>query len=202
MRTALAPLLALLVAGVVLVVPATATANPATLLLAPRPTAPTPYVDLRLGVGGGGSAFLTPLTGPVVETTTRMTGNAFLRLRLPRMTARSAELYGVWGHGLGLTMKNNDLHLGPLWLHLLDVGLFYATAAPITVQRVERKWDATLGVSAELDLPMRLTLSADLRFFMPLDVFGVVTEHGDAARLIGEEIVKGGQLWLGISYRL
>lgn len=170
-------------------------------LLEPRATPPEPWVDLRTGVAGGGSMFLTPLSGPVGETTSRASAVAFLRLRLPRLTARSLELYGVWPHGVGLTLKNDDLHLGRLRLHLLDLGVFYASHAPITVQRVERRWDATLGVSAELELPLRLTASADVRCFAPLDIIGVLTRHGDASRLIGEEILKGGQLWLGLSYR-
>lgn len=188
----------------VLLAVAVATAAPATAapaLLAPRPAAPTPYLDLRTGLGGGGSAFLTALHGPVGETTARLTATAFVRLRLPRLTARSLELYGVWPHGVGLSLKNDDLHLGPLWLHLLDLGVFYASTSPVTVQRVQRRWDVTIGASAELDLPHRFTLSADFRLFAPLDLIGVLTEHGDAARLIGEEIGKGGQLWTGVSYR-
>jgi hypothetical protein len=170
-------------------------------LLEPRATPPLPWVDLRTGIAGGGSAFLTPLGGPVNETTARLTAVAFVRLRLPRLTGRSIEAYGVWPHGVGLTLKNDDLHLGRLWLHLLDVGVFYASRSPITLQRVERTWDATVGMSAELDLPRRLTATADVRLFAPLDIIGVLTRHGDASRLIGEEIAKGGQLWLGVSYR-
>lgn len=198
---ALAAVVVLALAGGVAPAHATPILSDLPGLLEPRATPPVPWIDLRTGIAGGGSAFLTPLGGPVNETTAQLTGVAFVRLRLPRLTARSVEAYAVWPHGVGLTLKNDDLHLGPLWLHLLDVGVFYASRSPITVQRVERKWDATVGMSAELDLPMNLTASADLRLFAPLDLIGVLTRHGDASRLIGEEILKGGQLWLGVSYR-
>jgi hypothetical protein len=166
----------------------------------PAPPAP-PAIDLRLGIAGGGSAFLSPLHGPVDETTTRLTAAAFVRLRLPRVSWRVVEVFGVWPHGIGMMLKNTDLELGPLRLHLLDVGVFYALSSPITVQRVERRWDAVVGASTELELPGRLSATLDFRMFSPLDLFGAVTEHGDAARLIGEEILKGGQLWAGMSYR-
>jgi len=182
--------------------PAT-TPAPAPSPSAAAPSAPArpPAIDVRLGIAGGGAPLLGELSGPVATTTARMTVAALVRLRVPRVSWRILEVYAVWPHGVGITLQNEDLRLGAVRLHLLDVGLFYASAAPVTVQRLERRWDLTLGAGMEIDLPSRLSLTADVRLFAPLDVFGVVTQHGDAARLVGEEIARGAQLWTGISYR-
>jgi hypothetical protein len=150
-----------------------------------------------IGLAGGGGPFLGALSGPMETSSARITGLATLTLRLPRISPRVLELSAVLPHGVGLTIKNTDLHLGRLRLQLLDVGVFYAVDTPVTVQRVPRRWDLTAGMSAALSLTPRLALTLDTRLFTPLDLYRVVATYGDSSRLIGEEILKGTQVWLG-----
>jgi hypothetical protein len=177
---------------------------PGSALAGPRVTrrAPAPTVDLAIGVAAGGAPFLTSLSGPVLESSSRFTAALFARLRLPDRSSRELELAAIMPHGLGLTLKNDDLRLGNVRLHLLDVGVFRALTTPVTVQRLQRRWDLMLGMSAEVDLEPGLRFSFDARMFSPLDLFDVFAKHGAEAQLIGEEILRGTQLWAGLSYRL
>jgi hypothetical protein len=165
----------------------------------PGLAAAEPTAELRVGLAGGGAPFLGELSGPVRTSSAQLTGLTTVGLRLPGISPRTLELSAVLPHGLGLTIKNRDLRLGRVSLHLLDVGVFYTVQEPVTVRRVERRWDVTAGLSAEVALSPRLYLTADARLFAPLDLYRVVVTYGDASRLIGEEILRGAQLWTGLA---
>jgi hypothetical protein len=194
-RLVVSGLLALLTMGRV------ATGSPAGATPEAAPAPREPAIELGVGVAGGGAPFLDTTDTMIHETSARATVVTSVRLRLPRLSPRMLELAAVWPHGIGLTIKNEDLRIGPARLHLLDVGVFYAIGAPVTVQRVDRRWDLTVGMSADIVVRGGLALTVDARLFSPLDLFSVVTRHGDSSRLIGEEILKGGQLWAGAAYR-
>jgi hypothetical protein len=157
-------------------------------------------VNLKVGLEAGGAPFLAGSFGPVSESTADFTGVAFVRLRLPKVSPRTLELYVVDVHGIGLNVKNDDFHIGRLRLHLFDLGVFYAYGEPVTASRVPRKWDLTLGLGADYAVSRKVTIVLDWRLFAPLDFARVLTSYGDYSRLIGEEVLKGGQTWLGISY--
>jgi len=158
-------------------------------------------LELSLGAGFGGTPFLGAIGGFVNESSADMSGTASARLRLPRVSPRSLEVYTVMGYGYGLHVRNDDFHIGRLRLHLLDLGVFWDAHKPVSVARVPRTWDITLGLGAEFAVTRRISVTLDWRMFMPLDVFYVLTNYGDYSRLVGEEAVRGGQTWLGASYR-
>jgi hypothetical protein len=170
-------------------------------IAAPAAPAGPAWVTLALGVEAGGAPLLRTIAGPVDLTTATTTAAVFGRLGFPRLTARTLEVLAVPGHGVGVTLLNGDLRIGPVALHLFDVGLFYDLAAPITVAREVRRWDAVLGAGVEVRVARHLALVADARLFTPIDVIGIISHNGDAARLVAEEIVKGAQLWGGAAWR-
>ena len=176
------------------------------LASAARPApAPTPTGDggtswLMLGVEAGGAPLLEPPGGPVAPTTATSSASIFARVALPFLSSR-IEIDLVPSHGEGATLETGNLKLGPVALHLLDLGVFYDRGAPIEVSRVARRWDAAVGAGAELSLGGHVSIVADARWFAPLDLWGVVTRYGDTARLIGDEVIHGGQLWAGAAWR-
>ena len=122
------------------------------------------------------------------------------RFRLPKISPRVLELYAVAPNGFGLNIKNDDFHIGNVRFHLLDVGLFYNMWKPVSVQRVERKLDLTLGAGIEYEFGDKWVATLDWRMFLPANLFAVLTDYGDFARLIGLEAVQGGHTWVGILY--
>jgi hypothetical protein len=155
---------------------------------------------LALGAEAGIAPILAPPGGPVAPTTATSSASIFARISLPILSSR-IEIDYVPSHGEGATLETGNLTLGPVGLHLLDLGLFYDRSAPITVARVARSWDVAVGAGAELALGRHITIVADARWFAPLDLWGVVTRYGDTARLIGDEVIHGGQLWAGAAWR-
>ena len=159
-------------------------------------------VDFRAGAAFGGAPFLGGSFGGLVrETTADWSGTAYARVGLPRISPRSLELYTVFARGYGLHVRNDDFHIGRVRLHLFDLGVFWNAHEPVTAARVPRSLDLSLGLGAEMEITRRVSLTFDWRTFMPLNVFSVLTKNGDYSRLIGEEVLKGGQAWLGASYR-
>ncbi|HTJ46215.1 MAG TPA: cell division protein FtsQ/DivIB [Kofleriaceae bacterium] len=157
-------------------------------------------IDLTLGVEAGGAPLLRAPDGPVAATTARTSVALFARVSIPMISERIVEVSWVPRHGWGLMLESGDLRLGAVKLHLLDLGVFYDSTSPITVSRVARRWDVAVGAGAELTMRRHLSLVADARMFAPIDIWSVVTRYGDTARLIGDEIMHGGQLWVGAAY--
>lgn len=157
--------------------------------------------ELRLGIGGGGPVGLLRSVKGVTELTTeKYTGVGYLRLRLPHVSSRILEVYGVYPNGVGINLKNDDFRLGNFRFSFVDVGVFWNIKRPVSVQRVKRKFDLTLGTSVEYKVTSDWSFALDYRIFAPANVFGILTDYGDYARLIGREIAQGGQLWGGFSY--
>lgn len=194
--------LSLALLGGVLGVGAVAHAEDGRELAPPTTTAParTP-VELAVGVEAGGAAFLRAPSGPIANTTATTSAAVFARGSLALLASRTLEVAYVPRHGAGVMLFGGDLELGRFHLHLLDLGVFYAIESPITVARVTRRWDATLGAGLETAVGDHLRVVVDARLFAPADLWGVVTHYGDTARLIGREVVEGVQLWAGASWR-
>lgn len=86
-------------------------------------------------------------------------------------------------------------------LHLFDLGVFWVAHRAVVADRVPRSADLTFGLGAKIEVTRSVSLTLDWRTFMPIDVFGVLTRYGDYSRLIGEEVLRGGQAWAGALYR-
>lgn len=159
------------------------------------------WLRLIVGVEAGGAPILRAPDGPVATTTAHTSAAVFARISLPAISSRIVEVGWVPHHGFGVMLESGDLRLGPVKLHLLDLGVFLDSVSPITVSRVARRWDVAVGAGAELAATRHFSIVADARWFAPVDIWGVVTRYGDTARLIGDELVHGGQLWAGAAYR-
>jgi hypothetical protein len=168
---------------------------------APAPKASRSWLDLGIGFEGGGAPFLKPPNGPVALSTATRSASLFARIAIPVLSSRTVEVGWIPDHGASLVLQSGDLRLGPVKLHLLDLGVFHALEQPLTVSRVQRKWDAVLGAGAEVAVLRHVALVVDARLFVPVDLWDVVTRYGDTARLIGEELVHGAQVWAGAAYR-
>src|SRR5690606_18189189 len=138
---------------------------------------------LRVGFEAGGAPLLEPPSGPVAMTTARTSGSLFARISLPVLSSRVVELGWVPHHGFAVVLESGDLRLGPLQLHLLDLGAFYSSELPVTVSLVARRWVLVVGAGAELALARHISLVVDARLFTPVDLWGLVTRYGDTARL-------------------
>ena len=158
------------------------------------------YIHVEAGLAGGGAPALLLSPDPGEHTTSLLTGLVLIRAQLPRVSPRVLELYSVVGSGFGASLRNDDFSLGSVKFHLLDVGLFYNHYEPVSVRRVERTLDLTLGFGVEWRVRSRWVLTSDWRMFTPLNVYRVLVDHGDFARLIFQESLYGGQAWLGLLY--
>lgn len=189
-----------------LVPPPAAPAQPPQPEQPERPASPQhasrTWLELAVGFEGGGAPLLRPPDGPVALSTATTSASLFARISIPVLSSRTVEVAWVPHHGASLVLQSGDLRLGPVKLHLLDIGVFHVTEQPLTVARVQREWDAIIGAGAELSILKHLALVVDARMFVPVDLWNVVTRYGDTARLIGEELVYGAQLWAGAEYRL
>lgn len=162
---------------------------------------PTKDIEFNIGIAGGGSiGLLAPIKGLKETTTEPFTGTLHSRLRFPKISSRILELYAVYPSGVGINLKNDDFRLGRFRFSVVDVGLFWNTHKPVAVQRVRRKMDVTIGTSFEYRVSKSWAMTADYRIFLPANVFKILTDYGDFARLIGHEAAQGGQLWGGFSY--
>lgn len=162
---------------------------------------PQKSIELRLGLAAGGPVgLLVPVDGVKRITTEPFTTTLYLRARLPKLSSRIVEVYGVLPNGIGVNFKNDDFRLGKFRFSLVDVGFFWNANRPVSVQRVRRDFDLTFGTGVEYLASETWAVSLDWRVFFPADVFKVLTDYGDFARLVGREAVQGGQVWLGFSY--
>lgn len=180
---------------------AAVTASPSASSAPSAPSGHERWLRLTVGVEAGGAPILRAPDGPVAATTARTSAAVFARISLPAISSRIIEIGWVPHHGFGVMLESGDLRLGPVKLHLLDLGVFRDSVSPITVSRVARTWDVAVGAGAELAATRHFSLVADARWFAPIDLWSVVTRYGDTARLIGDELVHGGQLWAGAAYR-
>lgn len=159
--------------------------------------------EVLVGLGGGGPVGLS-FGGVDDHTTAPVTSYAFMKLRVQSpgfSSPRTLEAYAVPFHGFGVNLKNDDLTIGRVRLHLLDVGVFWNAFEPVSVRRVERSLDVTLGLGVEVRLSGRWSAAADYRAFVP-NPFTTLHRYGDFSRLIAYEVFQGGQTWLALSYSL
>lgn len=158
--------------------------------------------EAQIGLSAGGPfGLLFPVKDVEEHSTQIVTQVATIRIRLPKISPRALELYGAYPNGFGANLKNDDFHIGNVRLHLFDLGLFYSVREPISVQRVDRKLDITVGFGAEWEFRKRWSLTLDWRSFIPANIPKVLADYGDFSRLVLYEALQGGQTWLGISYR-
>lgn len=104
--------------------------------------------------------------------------------------------------GMGMNMLF-DVYRGDRFrVHIIDPGVFWNVRQPLSVARVARTYDVTVGFGGEifLDLRRRVSLTVDWRVYLP-DPYGILTQFGGFARPIYKEAAQGGYVWVGFAYR-
>lgn len=119
-------------------------------------------------------------------------------VRFPRYSQFGLELTFVAPGGLGATLLVDIIRTGRVRIHVLDPGIVWNLLGPISVGRVHRALDLTLGAGADIRLTRELGLTFGWRMYFP-EPIGTISRNGDFARPVYAEAAKGGQLWIGLS---
>ncbi len=149
-------------------------------------------------LGGGGPVGLIGANLYEPGTTLPLSVRLAQRFRFPLNSPLGLELNFVVPIGLGVNVLCDVYRSDRVRVHLGDPGVHWNMVQPVSVGRVGRTWDLTLGGGLDVRLTDRLWLTLDWRAYLP-DPTSVIGRYGDWARPIYKEAALGGQLWLGIA---
>ncbi len=157
-------------------------------------------LELKTSASIGGPVGLPFYDGPFDQTTRLFTMKLDARLRMPKTLSLGLEFNAVIPSGFGINFLFDVVKTDKFRFHIFDPGVFWNTFQPVSVGRINRSMDLTLGLGAEYTLNHRFSITLDWRTFVPSPINTLLT-YGDFARPMFEEALKGGQLWYGFSYR-
>jgi len=163
----------------------------------PKPDVNSKDFETQTILSGGGGIGLIGQSFPQGGTTMPISVRLAQRLRFPRHTSLGLELSFVVPIGLGVNVTCDVYRNDRVRIHLVDPGIHWNMVEPVSVSRVKRSWDLTLGAGLDVRLTDQLWLTVDWRTFLPDPT--IINKYGDWARPIYKEAALGGQLWLGIS---
>lgn len=132
------------------------------------------------------------------STTAIFTGHVGVRLRMPKYTPFVLEVSAVFPYGFGANLGVDVVHTNRVRLHIVDFGVFGNFTVPVSVARLERKMDFTVGLGLEVKLTKTVSMTLDWRIFLPPPA-ATLRHYGDFARPLYDEALKGGQIWIGFS---
>jgi hypothetical protein len=121
------------------------------------------------------------------------------RLGFPEYSPVRLELNAVIPSGLGVNLMLDVLKIKNVRLHLLDPGLFWNIGRPVSVARIARKADITLGAGADLKVWNGWSVGLNWRWFIP-NPLTVIPDYDGFSYPAYREALRGGQLWLSASY--
>ena len=150
-------------------------------------------------VGEAGCSWFE-IVDPTEGSTTKTCGvHLAVRARHSR-TPFGIEAGMILPHGLGATLIL-DVYRGDRFrIHAFDVGAFVPVfGRALSVTRIERSWDLTIGAGAEILVRPRVAVTVDWRIFLP-NPSEILPIYGDFARLLYDEAGHGGQLWIGVAW--
>ena len=158
----------------------------------------TASFELQANVGLGGPIGLA--FGPNYSgiTTIPFTEKVGARIRFPKYSTLAIEPYMLMENGFGVAALFDAVRTDRFRLHIIDFGIFWNSVQPVSVRRVDRAYDITVGLGMEYGKGPWL-FTVDWRAFLP-DPYGILTAYGAFARAYYAEALKGGQLWLGFSF--
>lgn len=131
-------------------------------------------------------------------STQTFTAMAAARLRSPKYSIVGIEANYVYLSGFGATMLFDVWRSDRIRVHVLDLGIFWNGTRPVSVMRLPRAYDVTLGAGVELRFG-RWSMTFDWRANLP-DPYGTLSTYGGFSRQWYAEAVKGGQVCGGVSY--
>jgi opacity protein-like surface antigen len=183
-KTALAAFLALI--PPLLLLPATARADVG------------PFQIRALG-SVGGPVGLIGYDGYWRQTTAPFTVRLAGQMRLQQYTPLALEISAVIPYGIGANLLTDVIQTDRVRVHLFDIGIFWNAYMPVSVSRIKRDFDLTLGAGIDVRVKDSWSLSLDYRMFLPNPVT-VLPAYADFALPIYTEALRGGQLWLSVGY--
>lgn len=153
--------------------------------------------ETLIGYGAPLGLAISPMSDviPTTETLTVRLGQAF---RIPRWAPLGLEIDLVLPTQIDASLLLDAIRIGRFRL-TVNLGISRHAGDPISVQRVERKYDITAGAQASVLIFSKVRFTLDYRAFIP-DPWYVCEYYGTFARPVLNEAVKGGQVWLGIAY--
>ncbi len=155
--------------------------------------------QLRALGGVGGPVGLIGYDGYWKPSTAPFTERLAVQLRLRQYTPLVLEVSAVIPYGLGLNVLTDVVQTDRVRVHLFDLGVFWNAYMPVSVQRIRRDFDITLGAGVDIRLKDAWSLSLDYRLFLPNPIT-TLPVYADFAMPIYGEALRGGQLWLSAGY--
>ncbi len=155
--------------------------------------------QLRALGGVGGPVGLIGYDGYWKPTTAPFTERLAVQLRLQQYTPLVLEVSAVIPYGLGFNVLTDIVQTDRVRVHLFDLGVFWNAYMPVSVQRIKRDFDITLGAGVDVRVKDRWSLSLDYRLFLPNPIT-TLPEYADFALPVYGEALRGGQLWLSAGY--
>ncbi len=156
--------------------------------------------ELKTGFGIGVPAGISLYDGPYSETTQPIIIVYNARLRVPKTLSLGLEFNVIVPSGYGVNILFDVVKTDKFRLHIIDPGIFWNYLQPVSVGRIKRKVDITLGFGAEYTISHKWTVTLDGRAFMMEPINGVLT-YGDFFRPMGKESMLATQVCFGFSFR-
>ena len=157
------------------------------------------YLSLDVSLGLGGPVGLIGASYPGGVTTTPFTLVVAGRLGFPGYTPLKLELNAVIPNGFGANLRLDAVRLGRVTVHAPDIGVFWNAFKPVSASRVSRPIDFTLGAGVDVRVWQDLSVGAEWRCFIPNPIT-VIPDYDGFSYPAYEEALRGGQLWLNVSY--
>lgn len=158
-------------------------------------------VELELSVALGGPIGLIGADYPDGVSTAPFTVAVAGRIGFPAWSSLRLEASSVLGYNLGANLIIDWVKIGPVRIHIGDPGLAWnPNGKAFSVRRVRRSYDLVFGAGADWRVTDHVALSLDWRTFIPDPIHYVPITYGNFASDIYSEALRGGQLWVRVSY--
>ena len=156
-----------------------------------------PIVQAETLISGGGPLFLGTMEDANSHTTQVFTMRFGQTVRFPRWMPLGLEATVMVPTQAGISLLA-DLLIIKDFRWSINAGILSANRNPMSVSRVERKWDLTAGTEFSYRIHEKVRITLDWRTFLP-NPSEVWTNYATFSEPIFEEALKGGQIWLGIA---
>lgn len=162
---------------------------------------PSRSVELQGLAGPMGPLFLA--FGPKYDQfSTRPVAIMFAARIRPKRVYLGFEVNMVMPAGFGMNVLF-DVYRGDRFrLHLVDPGVFLNALHPLSVARIKRSYDVTVGAGGEVFLGQsrKISVGFDWRVYLP-DPWAILTAFSGFSRPIYNEAAQGGYVCVLFTFR-
>lgn len=139
--------------------------------------------------------------GTSTDENVRITEPMVFRFTYLDRLAFGLEVGFIMPYGFGTNLLIYVYRDNRIALHIFDPGIFWSVGPEISAPYLPRAFDITVGAGIEIRINEFLSIIADWRVFFP-DPFRVVPDYADFGIRAYLDAVKGGELWVGVSFTL